>query len=70
MIDGIVMHILPLSNVICISHFANVICCFSAYLKLSVIIDLYDCLMFVHILLYIGTNIDSFLYSYFLPCSF
>jgi len=65
------MHILPLNNVMmCISYFANVIFCLSAYLKLSVIIDLYDCLMFVHILLYIGMNIDSFLYSHFLPCSF
>jgi len=65
------MNVLTLSNVMmCVSHFTNVIYCLSAYLKLSVIIDLYDCLVFVHILLYTGMNIDSFLYSHLPPCSF
>jgi len=71
-IDGIIMHILQRIHVMmCISHFANIIYCLSAKLKLSVINDSYnDCLMCVHILLCRGMNVDSFLHSCFLPCSF
>jgi hypothetical protein len=49
-VDGIIMHILQLNHVMmCISHFANIIYCLLANLKLSVINDSYnDCLMSTH----------------------